>query len=169
MPFEARIESLKGKLPKVTYRWDAETDILSASCKTSARSSGMNGMVDLEGEDGSFVILDIASGMLRGLDVVAWPEDIRTDETLKVPSPEKTARVVFPSRPSQPGVAAVEVDTNLTVEKNSDESVLHFRIGGQRPATVLAIADAMLLEIDKKSRLAGIWLLNVPPFPPPEA
>jgi len=167
MPFEARIETLKGALPKVTYRWDSETDILSVACKTSGRTSGMTGMVDLEGGDGSFVILDIGAGVLRGLDVVAWPEDIRTNAGLKVPSPEKNARVIFPTRPSQPGVAAVEVDTSLTVEKNTDESVLHLAVGHIRPASVVAVGDYLLVEVDKKSRLAGLWLLNVPPFPTP--
>src|SRR5882762_6675604 len=59
MHFEALIEPLDGKLPKVTYKWDPETDILVASCKGVAKSSGMNGSVDLEGADGSFVLLDI--------------------------------------------------------------------------------------------------------------
>jgi len=31
MNFEARIEPLDGKLPKVTYHWDPETDLLSVA------------------------------------------------------------------------------------------------------------------------------------------
>src|SRR5689334_4022892 len=38
MHFEARIEPLDGKLPKVTYRWDPETDILSVSCKGTGKT-----------------------------------------------------------------------------------------------------------------------------------
>ncbi|MGH7673079.1 MAG: hypothetical protein ACREMC_09265, partial [Gemmatimonadales bacterium] len=78
-------------------------------------------------------------------------------------------RVVFPTRQSQPGVAAVEVDTALTVEKNPTDSVLHIRVGRQRPATVVRVADHLLVEVDKQSRVAGLWLLDVPPFPNVEA
>src|SRR5207249_3262040 len=53
MQFEARIEPLTGKLPKVSYRWDPETDILSVACKGTGKTTGLNGTVDLEGGDGS--------------------------------------------------------------------------------------------------------------------
>ena len=77
--------------------------------------------------------------------------------------------MVFPSRRSQPGVAAVEVDTALTVEKNPGESVFHIRVGRGRTASVVRVADYLLVELDKQSRLAGLWLLEVPPFPNVEA
>ena len=94
---------------------------------------------------------------------------IRTHEQLAAPAPAKDARVVFPTRKAQPAVAAVEVDTPLTVEKNQAESVLHIRVGRQRPATVVRVADRLLVEVDKSSRLAGLWFLDVPPFPNVEA
>lgn len=169
MKFETRIEPLDGKLPKVSYRWDAETDILSVACKGVARGNGLNGTVDLEGNDGSFVVLDVAGGCLRGLDVVTWPEEIRTLDALTGPAPAREARVVFPGRESQPGVAAVEVETGLTVEKNPAESVFHIRVGAKRPTTVVRVADHLLVEVDKQARLAGLWLLEVPPFPNVEA
>ena len=167
--FEARIEPLDGKLPKVTYHWDPETDILSVACKGTGKATSFNGTVDLEGNDGSFVVIDVASGCLRGVDVVTWPDDIRTHEQLAAPAAAKDARVVFPPRKAQPVVAAVEVDTPLTVEKNQAESVLHIRVGRQRPATVVRVADRLLVEVDKNSRLAGLWFLDVPPFPNVEA
>src|SRR5258708_24817690 len=136
MHFEALIEPLDGKVPKVTYKWDPETDILVATCKGGAKGSGMNGSVDLEGADGSFVLLDIASGALRGVEVVSWPDDVRTMNELPAPDTVKEARVVFPTRRSQPGVAAVEVDTPLTVEKNAKESVFPIRVGRQRPLSL---------------------------------
>src|SRR5437667_355019 len=106
---------------------------------------------------------------IHGVDVVTWPDDIRTRDTLPIPEPAKDGRVVFPGRKSQPRVAAVEVDTALTVEKNTNESVLHIRVGRQRPATVVRVADLLLVEVDKNSRLAGLWFLDVPPFPTVEA
>lgn len=171
MHFETRIEPLDGKLPKVTYRWDPETDILTVACKGVAKGSGtgMNGTVDLEGGDGSFVVIDVASGSLRGVDVVTWPDDVRTLETLEPPKPSKDAQVTFPDRRSQPGVAAIEVDTALTVDKNQSESVFHIRVGRTRPATVIRVADHLLVEVDKQMRIAGLWLLEVPPFPNVEA
>ena len=169
MHFEARIEPLNGKLPKVSYRWDPETDILTVACKGVPKGNGMNGTVDLEGGDGSFVVIDVAGGALRGLDVVTWPDDVRTVASLVAPAASKEGQVTFPDRRSQPGVAAVEVDTPLTVDKNQAESVFHIRVGRQKPTTVVRVADHMLVEMDKQSRLAGLWLLEVPPFPNVEA
>src|ERR1043165_7437101 len=131
MHFEARIAPLDGKLPKVSYRWDPETDILTVACKGVPKGNGMNGTVDLEGGDGSFVVIDVAGGALRGVDVVTWPDDVRTVAPLAPPAAaavappgrSKEGQVPFPDRRSQPGVAAVEVDTALTVDKNQTESV----------------------------------------------
>jgi len=169
MTFEARIEPLDGKLPRVSYHWDPETDILSVSCKGAAKTTGLNGTVDLEGSDGSFVVIDVAGGCVRGVDVVTWPDDVRTMQNLAIPQPENGARVVFPGERSQAAVAAVEVDTALTMEKNQAESVLHIRVGRARPARVVRAADRLLVELDKHSRLAGLWFLDVPPFPNVEA
>ena len=171
MHFEARIEPLSGKLPKVSYRWDPETDILAVACKGGSvpKGNGMNGTVDLEGGDGSFVVIDVAGGVMRGVDVVTWPDDVQTVATLEPPKPSKDGQVVFPDRRSQPGVAAVEVETPLTVEKNPKESVFHIRVGRSRAATVVRVGDHLLVEVDKQFRLAGLWLLEVPPFPNVEA
>ncbi len=148
MHVEARIEPLNGKLPKVTYRWDPETDILTVACKGVPKGNGMNGTVD---------------------DVVTWPDDVRTVASLVPPEASKQGQVTFPQRRSQPDVAAVELDTALTVDKNQTESVFHIRVGGKRAATVVRVADHMLVEVDKQSRIAGLWLLEVPPFPNVEA
>ena len=169
MHFEARIEPLNGKLPKVTYRWDPETDILTVACKGVPKGDGMNGTVDLEGGDGSFVVIDVAGGALRGLDIVTWPDDVRTLASLAAPDASKEGQVTFPDGGAETGVAAVELDTALTVDKNPSESVFHIRVGRQRPATVVRVADHLLVEVDKQSRIAGLWLLEVPPFPNVEA
>jgi hypothetical protein len=42
-------------------------------------------------------------------------------------------------------------------------------VGRARPASVARVADLLLVEVDKQSRLAGLWLLEVPPFPNVEA
>ena len=61
------------------------------------------------------------------------------------------------------------MDTALTVEKNQTESVFHIRVGRARVAAVVRVADRLLVEVDKSSRLAGLWFLDVPPFPNVEA
>src|SRR5947209_8686719 len=169
MQFDARIEPLTGQLPKVTDRWGPDTDILSVACKGTGKATGLNGTVDLEGGDGSFVVIDVAGGCIHGVDVVTWPDDIRTRDDLPIPEPAKEGPVVFPGRKSQPRVAAVEVDTALTVEKNLTESGRHIRVGRERVASVVRVADLLLVEVDKNSRLAGLWFLDVPPFPNVEA
>ena len=169
MNFEASIEPLGGKLPKVSYHWDPETDILSVACKGGAKSRGLNGTVDLEGADGSFVVIDVAGGCLQGVDVVSWPDNVNTRPDLETPTGATPGRVIFPTRRSQPGIAAVEVDTALVVEKNATESIFHLRVGRARPVTVVQVGDLLLVEIDKHSHLAGLWFLDVPPFPNLEA
>jgi hypothetical protein len=61
------------------------------------------------------------------------------------------------------------VDTAIDVEKNETESVFHIRVGRTRATTVVRVGDHLLVEVDKQSRLAGLWLLEVPPFPNVEA
>src|SRR2546423_15615697 len=102
MSFEARIEPLDGKLPKVSYHWDPETDILSVACKGGGKASGLNGTVDLEGRDGSFVVIDVAGGWLRGGGVGTWPGDIPTPGLLPTPQPSKEGGGTVPSRPAPP-------------------------------------------------------------------
>jgi hypothetical protein len=167
--FEARIEPLVGKLPKVSYHWDPETDILSVACTGAPKPKGTSGTVDLEGGDGSFVVLDVVGGSLCGVDVVTWPDDVRTMTQLARPEAARDGRVVFPMRSVRSGVAVVEVDTALTVEKNPPESVFHLRIGRTRQVTAVRVADRLLVELDGRARLAGLWFLDVPPFPGVEA
>ena len=61
-------------------------------------------------------------------------------------------------------VSSVEVDTTLSVETNSAESVFHLRIGARRPVEVVRAADSFYVEVDQQGGLAGFWMTNVPPF-----
>src|SRR3989454_7026688 len=124
MQFEARIEPLTGKLPKVSYRWDPETDILSVACKGTGKTTGLNGTVDLEGGDGSFVVIDVAGGCIHRVGLVPWPGDHRTRDGLAIPEPAQEGRGAFPGRPYPPPGAAGAVGTALTPEKKLTETVL---------------------------------------------
>jgi hypothetical protein len=164
MGFAASVEPLKGKLPSVTFKWDPETEILSGQFKGAGEADGLTGTVELEGADGSFAVLDVAGGRLHGLEVVVWPET-QTVPGLVAPSATERGRLVLPSRASQPGIAAVEVDTQMMADKSPDDSVIHLRLGPPRPAKLVQVADHLMLELDRKSEIAGFWLLAVPPFP----
>ena len=168
MPLGARVVEREGKVPRVSYRWDAETDILTGAVKGIEKGgAGLTGSVELEGSDGSFILLDVAGGAICGVEVVVWP-DVRTVQTLQPPANVKEGEVVLPTRRSQPSVAAVEVDTALTIETNAAESVFHVRVGPARHLEVVRVADGLLVEVDEQSELAGLWLTNVPPFPADE-
>ncbi len=164
MTLDTRDEPLTGKLPVVTWRWDAETDILAGSFKGKEKGGGLTGTVELTDEEGSIAVLDVGGGVIRGLDVVVWPE-VSTIPGLSAPPPVRDGRVIIPSRPSQPGIASLEVDTTLSVSTNPGETVFHIRIGTKRDVEVIRIADTMMIELDQKRRIAGFWLVGVPPFP----
>jgi hypothetical protein len=163
MSMEARIEPLSGSLPSISWRWDPETDILSGAFKGNRKSGGLTGTVELTDAEGSVAVLDVNNGVICGLDVVVWPE-VTSVSDLQVPGKLTDGRVVLPSRPSRPGVASVEVDTTLSVQTNSSESVFHLQIGVRRPVERVRTADNFYVEVDQKGDLAGFWLTNVPPF-----
>ncbi len=167
MSFETRVEPQSGKLPSVSWRWDAETDILSGSFRTGTKSQGLTGSVELTDEEGAVVVLDVADGLIRGLDVVVWPE-VTTVADLAEPQPARSGRVVVASGSPRPGVTSLEVHTALSVSTNRAESAFHLRLGAKRPVEVVKAAEHFLIELDQKSRLAGFWLTEVPPFPSEE-
>jgi hypothetical protein len=166
MGLGAKLVERRGKPPRINYRWDPETDILTGSVKGSSKvkGDGLTGSVELEGSDGSFILLDVSGGAIRGVEVVVWP-DVRTVGSLAPPESAQEGDVVLPGRRSQPTVAAVEVDTPLTIETNSAESVFRVRVGPSRKAVLVRVADGLLVELDDREELAGLWLVGVPPFP----
>jgi hypothetical protein len=128
----------------------------------------MSGSVELEGSDGSWLILDVASGRINGVEVAVWPT-VRKLHALTPPEGAEDARVVVPQRTSQPGVANVEVQAALIAESDAAERVIHFRLGRTRDSRVVRVGRDLLLDVDRESRIAGLWLLNVPPFPGEQA
>ncbi len=159
-----QLEPATGATPDVDYRWDPDTDILSAQLRPSTAGDGMSGSVEVEGSDGSWLIIDVSQGRINGVEVAVWP-DVRKLPTLTPPPNVEDARVLVPSRRSQPGIANMEVDMPLIAESDVHERVIHFRLGKAREARIVRVARDLLLEIDQRSQLSGLWLLNVPPFP----
>lgn len=168
MGLTANIVARTGKLPHTSWRWDAETDILTGALKGGAKGKGgLSGSVELEGSDGSFILLDVADGAIRGVEVVVWP-DVRTVGSLAPPADATEGDIVLPERKAHEEVAAVEVDTPLTIETNAAESVFRVRLGPSRRARAVRVAEGLLVEVDERGELAGLWLTGVPPFPQDE-
>jgi hypothetical protein len=152
----------------VEYRWDADTDILSAQLSPKVEGNGMSGSVGLEGSDGSWVILDIAAGRINGVEIAVWPE-VRKVSTLATPTTIEDASVVVPARQSQPNIASLEMNSHLFAEADADHKTLHFRLGRPKSSRTIRVARELLLDVDEKSQISGLWLLNVPPGPAPLA
>lgn len=164
MNIAVQIEPSVGTPPDVDYRWDPDTDILSCNLRPCVGGEGLSGAVELEGKDGSWLTLDIASGRINGVEVAIWP-DVRKRPALAPPAAVEDARVAVPVRRSENGVASVEISTQLVAEADNLERVIHFRLGSPRETRALRLGTDLLLEVDAQSRIAGVWLLNVPPFP----
>jgi hypothetical protein len=159
-----RIEPGNGAPAEVEYRWDTDTDILTASLRSEAVGEGLSGTVELQGSDGSWLNLDVTSGRIHGIEVAVWP-DVRKVAALVPPPAVEDAHVSVPAARAQSGLAAVEVDTPLLAESDQSERTIHFRLGGPRQARTLRLARDVLIDVDDRGRIAGLWLLNVPPFP----
>jgi hypothetical protein len=158
-----QLEPAAGSATAVEYRWDPDTEILSAHLHPRATGKGLSGSVELEGSDGSWLILDISSGRINGVEVAVWP-DVQTRRALKPPVSVEDASITVPARRSRPGLAAVEVETPVRAETDESERVFHFTLGNPRQTRTIRLASDVLLDVDASNHLAGLWLLNVPPF-----
>lgn len=163
MSLELRVEEIsESELPPVDYRWDADTDILSATLRVTGVAEGMSGSVDIQGSDGAWLLLEVSKGRLASVEIAVWP-DVRTVERLTPPEGTAAVRMQLPARGA--GTSALEMETKVTAVADTAERTIHFRIGAQRPAKAVRVARDLLVELDPKARIAGLWFLNVPPFP----
>jgi hypothetical protein len=158
------VESGAPELPVVEYRWDADTDILTAALSARVKGEGMSGSVEIEGSDGSWLIFDVSGGRIAGVEVAVWP-DVRKVGGLTPPVDAVPSLVTIPSASSQPGVASLEIDTRLIADADASERTIHFRFGASRAVRAVRVAQDMIFDVDDASHIAGVWLLNVPPFP----
>lgn len=124
----------------------------------------MSGSVGLEGSDGSWVILDVSSGRISGVEIAVWPE-VRPLPALKAPANVEDIHVTIPSRRSQPNIASMEMATTLVAESDNAQRNFHFRLGRPKLSRTIRLARDVLLDVDDRSQISGVWLLNVPPSP----
>lgn len=156
-----------GALPQVAWRWEPETDILAGMLQPSP--VGASGSLELNGHDGSVVVVDLMDGIIAGLDVVVWPE-VNTVAGLTPPVPARAGAVsVGTGNGPRPAGQSVELEVALAVRVSPAEEVIHLRVGAPRPAVVVRAAEHLLVELDDAGGLAGFWLLAVPPLAPADA
>ena len=161
MSLTVQIEPSSGPPPSVEYRWDTDTDILSAQVVASDGVETPAAAIELQGTDGSWVILDVRAGRIRGVEVAVWP-DVRKLPNLRPPDADY-ASVVIPGRRAAGG--ASEIDTPLSAEVDDPERIFHFRLGAGRETRAVRLANDIVLDVEPSGNVAGLWLLNVPPFP----
>lgn len=164
MQIPVRVEPFVGSPADVEYRWDSDTDILSAVVRADATIPQPRATaLELEGPDGSWLILDVRAGRISGVEVAVWP-DVRTRADLAPPASVDNATVIV-GAVERGKRLAVEVDTMLAAEADGSERTIHFRLGANRETRTVRIARDLLVDIDRRDRIAGLWLLDVPPFP----
>ena len=163
MTIAVELQPISGTPPAVHYRWDAVTDIFTATLSAQARIPEPSGSVEIEGSDGSWLVLDLRGGRIVGVEVALWP-DVHRNSSLAAPRPTESADVVVPLR-SSAEPATLEVEAPMRAEADDAERVVYFRIGDRREARSVRLGSDLLLDVDRQGRLAGLWLLNVPPFP----
>ncbi len=163
MSLVVHIEPRAKAAPKARYKWDADTEILSVDIAKGIAQTGLTGGVELEGQDGSWLLLDVESGSLRSIEVAVWPE-VRTNPSLTPPVECDDVVISIPARSSQPGIASMEVSASVRAEADSKDQVIHFVLQPRRDRTV-RVADSVLLDLTEHGAVTGVWLCNVPPFP----
>lgn len=144
-------------LPAVTWRWEPETDILAGVLLP--RPGGAAGTLELSGLDGSVAVVDLAEGVVVGLDVVVWPE-VQTVPGLAAPTPSRQAAVRVAGGEGE----TLDLEMAMAVRVDPGEDLIHLRVGAPRPTTTVQVADRLLVEIDEAGGLAGFWLREVPPL-----
>ena len=164
MSVAVNIEPVSGVPPDVEYRWDADTDILTANLRAKAVGEGISGSIDLMGSDGAWLNLDVADGRIHGVEVAVWP-DVRKVAALDPPQTIENGRVGVALRAAAGNPGSLSIDTALAAEADNAERTIHFRVGSARNVRTIRFARDLLVDIDQQGRLAGLWLLNVPPFP----
>ena len=152
-----------GAPASVTYRWDPDTDILSAQVRPGP-AGGASGSVEVEGSDGSWIILDLQDECIAGIEIAVWPE-VSKRASLAAPGTVREVSVRVPNAPDADVLTSLEVETPIAAESDRQERIFHFRLGGPRECTAVRVAQDLLLDVDAANRVAGLWLLNVPPFP----
>jgi len=95
------------------------------------------------------------TGSLEGFPFAGVLLEVHPDHVILTSDPNDAESRMKATRESRP----------LVAEADSSERVIHFKLGKTREARTVRVGRDLLLDVDRKSEIAGLWLLNVPPFP----
>lgn len=146
----------------VRYRWDAETEILTASIDDRREGGWPATAVTLESASGAWVTLELRGGRLCGLEVAVWPPVLLR---AVLPAPRTAASGHARCPEAAGGASEISVDAELRAERDPGGRTVRLGVGPSRPARPVRVARDILLDVDDAGALAGVWLLNVPPLP----
>jgi hypothetical protein len=156
------VEPEAGAAPAVRYRWDAETEILTASIDDRRGGAWPATAVTLAAPSGAWVTLDLRGGRFCGLEVAVWPP-LELRPLLAPPRAGAGGHARCPA--ASAGAAEVQVDVELRAERDGGGRTVRLLVGPPRPARPVRVARDIMLDVDDAGALAGVWLLNVPPLP----
>jgi hypothetical protein len=126
---------------------------------------GVSGAIEVEGKDGSWLSLELVDGRIGGVQVAVWPTVRRRAALTPPTAPACAAYAVSGAGAGADRPVALELSARVAAETDRSERVFHFVFGPPRATERARIARDIVLEVDERRRLAGLWLLNVPPFP----
>jgi len=164
MTLVTEVVPLQSSLPRVEFRWDFDTEILSGRLSGANTDRGLQGVIEMGGPEGSFMSLGLAGPVITGLEVVVWPQSESVTELAPPDSKQQGQLKIYPDADERT-TGVVELKVPLGCEKNSDKSIIHIVVGNPRTAESITVADNLLAEVDGDGHLAGFWLIDVPPFP----
>ena len=164
MTITTQMVPVDGELPTMSFRWDSKTEILAGKMTLQSGSSPDSRTMELGGSRGSYLSLDLIDDVIAGLEVVVWPEGDVVDR-LQAPTVDERGMLKVTDGGSGNDPSVVELGRPLSCLRTADESTVYLRLSGAKSQMVIAVADNLLAEIGSGGQLAGLWLLNVPPFP----
>ena len=164
MTLVTEVVPLQSDLPRVEYRWDFDTEILSGRLSGASADPESQGVIEMGGPGGSFVSLGLAGPVMTGLEVVVWPPSESVSELVPPASKRRGHLKIYPNTEERT-TGVVELKVPLGCEKSSNKSIIHIVVGNPRTVESVTVADKLLAEVDSDGHLAGFWLIDVPPFP----
>ena len=156
-----------GSPPAVDYRWDGQTGILSARFMRAhnghqSPAASAEGLVEIAGNDGSWLHLETHAGRLEGMEIAIWPE-FDVDSAQRPPEmSEGYADVQLQVEEQAAKSGVIALTTNVRAIPCSSGQLMRLRFGSSRLHTLLRAADNLLVGTDRQGRLAEIWMLRVP-------
>src|SRR6476646_3387300 len=81
MTIAVELQPISGTPPAVHYQWDRDTDIFTATLSVPSREPAPSGAVEIEGTDGTWLVLELHGGHLVGVEIALWP-DVHRNPTL---------------------------------------------------------------------------------------